>query len=45
MYCMFETPSFSSKVGGWVQLRPSGFREGGRDSICGPDFRLSRPIC
>ena len=33
MYFMFETPSTSSEVGGWVQLRPSRFREGGRDSV------------
>ena len=38
----FETRSFSSEVGGWVQLRPSWLREGGRDSICGPEFRLLR---
>ena len=45
MYFLFETRSTSSEVGGWVQLRPSWFREGGNDSICGLDFRLSRLIC
>ena len=34
MYFMFETGSTSLKVGGWVQLSLSGFREGGSDSIC-----------
>ena len=34
MFLMFETCSTSLEVGGWVQLRPSGFREGGRDTIC-----------
>ena len=45
MYFMFETRSTSSEVGGWVQLRPSWFWEGGRDSIYGLDLRLSKPRC
>ena len=45
MYFMFESASTTSEVGGWVQLRPSRFQEGGSVSICGLDFRLSRLRC